>query len=197
MLTEAEKSLPVRSPSATIAPAIPGTLFKARLGPGASTIKLSLPMDVRLENRTLGRVAVHRGPLLYSHNIEWQGTHPTGPHTRPGGQCAPGGLFPRPRNETFLCDISLTPRTPISPQQLGPIGSKFTFRHRENLSEPRYDQGFFSSMLVPVELEVVPDAGGEPTRWYPTGPRICGSRSCFRQPRCRLSHLLCSIRWRR
>ena len=163
------KSPTVTLPNATIAPAIPGTLFKARLGPGASTIKLSLPMDVWLENRTLGRVAVHRGPLLYSHNVEWQGAHPTGPHTRPGGQCAPGGLFPRPRNETFLCDISLTPRTPVSPQQLGPIGSKFTARRRKNLGETRYDQGVFSSMLVPVELEVVPDAGGEPFTLIPYG----------------------------
>eukprot|EP01051_Picozoa_sp_SAG22_P009227 SAG22_NODE_754_length_7443_cov_4.952478_4_plen_471_part_00 len=129
----------------------PATLFQTRVPAGTSQLELTLPMEIWVENRTAGAVAVHRGPLLFAHNVEWAADHSA---RNPTGQCAGLGLQPVPRNRSFLCDIGLTPRAATSPQQIAiSNATKFVFRRRtEDTPALPPGRGIFSSFLVPVDI---------------------------------------------
>ena len=142
----------------TTASAQAGTLFHTMVVSGTSKLELELPMEIRLENRTAGAVAVHRGPLVYAYNVNWTANHSA---EHPDGQCAGLGVAPVPRNGTFLCDIELEPKVQTSPAQIV-ISNETTFsfvRRSETMPTPPLGRGVFSSFLVPVEIRVTSPAG--------------------------------------
>jgi hypothetical protein len=137
-------------------PCSPSEFFRTVLGGstfGPTAMTLHLPMQVRLENRTHGAVAVHRGPILYSKNIAWA-------HNQ-GKECAASGLFPKAfvtRNGSFLCDVNLTPRESLLPESLSVSNATtFTFVKPPPLASmptPQPGQGVYSSFLTPLQVKV-------------------------------------------
>lgn len=148
-----------KSPSSChtrVDPCRPSDFFRTVLGGstfGSTAMTLHLPMQIRLENRTQGAVAVHRGPILYSKNVAWI-------HNQ-SRECAASGLFPKAfstPNGSFLCDVNLTPREDLLPESLSVSNATtFTFVKPPTLTTmptPQPGQGVFSSFLTPLEVKV-------------------------------------------
>ena len=131
--------------------------FRTKLGGsqyGPTTMKLHLPMQIRLESRSQGAVAVHHGPFLYSKNIAWV-------HNQ-SKECAASGLFPKAfvtPNGSFLCNVNLTPREVFPPENLS-VSNATSFTLVEPPQPftmgppPKPGQGVFSSFLTPLEVKV-------------------------------------------